>query len=310
MSRIIHIGADGGGTRTVFAAADAATGRIVAEAEAGSINYNFVGTDEAVRQFFMGIGLLGIDRECVGGIAIGDPATDDVVPLKATEEFRRRIGEGFSPGIPVVIRSDVYMTLYGLTRGNRGVLVVSGTGSMGIAADADGRIFVSGGWGRLTEDEGSGYYIGINGIKAALRYADGMGEKTVLLEKMLSYYGVREARDMINVFYGGAVPDIAGFSAVVGEAAEEGDAEAGKVLRLAAGKLTDCAASLIRRIDGENAVVGVYGSVLCKNGTVRNEFEKRLGSLYPGVTVKEPDVRPEYAAIGYLRDFSDGKEKR
>ena len=103
------------------------------------------------------------------------------------------------------------MTLFGLGR-RPAVLTISGTGAMSAAEDADGNIFTAGGWGRLTGDEGSGYYIALESIRAALHAADGLAPETLLLPAVLCYFGVSEPRDLINVFYGENCPDIAGFA--------------------------------------------------------------------------------------------------
>lgn len=66
-----------------------------------------------------------------------------------------------------MVVDDVYMALYGLTKGEEGILLISGTGSMGVAIDKDTNLHTVGGWGRPTNDNGSGYYIAVEGIKAA-----------------------------------------------------------------------------------------------------------------------------------------------
>ena len=103
--------------------------------------------------------------------------------------------------VPVLTRSDVYMSLYGLTAGHPGVMVVSGTGSMGIGQDAAGQIHAVGGWGRITGDEGSGYWIAREGLRAAMRAADGLEPPTALLDAALEWAGVREPRALIGYLY-------------------------------------------------------------------------------------------------------------
>ncbi|MDD4774369.1 MAG: BadF/BadG/BcrA/BcrD ATPase family protein, partial [Eubacteriales bacterium] len=183
------IGADGGGTKTILSAADT-SGSVLTDASAGGINYNFIGVERAADNFNAGVKKLGIKPEDIAAIAIGDPSIDDINILPATSAFISELRNKIPlpNDCKLFIKSDAFMTLYGVTSGETGVLIISGTGAMGIALDSGGNVHVAGGWGRLTEDEGSGYYIAINGMKAALRYHDGIGQHTLLYKAMLDFF--------------------------------------------------------------------------------------------------------------------------
>lgn len=300
----IYIGVDGGGTKTALGAFDA-RGKLLSECVVGPLNYNFIGLEAALRHLAEGIDSLSVPRERIRAVGIGDPSIDD---CSESETARRFLSEAERMlGVPVYVQSDVYMTLYGLTHGSSaGVLVVSGTGAMGIAEDADGRISVAGGWGRLTGDEGSGYDIGLRGISAALRAADGIGRETALLPAALRYFGVAQPRELIDCFYGEDDPDVAGFARCVADCAERGDACAEEILLSAARYLAECASVLVRKSGA--TLVGVYGSVLLKNRTVRTEFERCVGEWHPEVTVREPEVSAPLGAALYA--IKQEKEKR
>ena len=197
-------------------------------------------------------------------------------------------------------------TLFALTEGKeRGVLVISGTGAIALGEDEKGKVLVAGGWGRLSDDEGSGYYIGISGIRAALRSADRIAPDTALLPAALEYFGKNEPRELIEAFYGDTEPDIAGFSRKVAECADSGDYRANEILLSAAKFLADYAGVLIEECDAK--LVGTYGSVLCKNKKVREEFERILKERFDDVTIKEPSVSAQCAAAMYAKmNFEKG----
>ena len=294
----IYIGVDGGGTKTALAAFDGA-GELISECTEGSLNYNFIGLEKALAHLEAGIDALAVPRAQIRAIGIGDPSIDDFSESEAAQRFlseaERRLG------VPVFVRSDAYMTLYGLTLGRAaGVLVISGTGAMGIATAADGGISVAGGWGRLTGDKGSGYDIGLRGISSALRAADGIGRETALLPAALSYFSVSSPRRLIERFYGAEEPDVAGFARCVAACAEQGDACAEEILLEAARYLADCASVLVRKSGA--SVVGVYGSVLLRNRTVRSAFEAHLKERHPDVTVREPAVTAQKSAALYAME--------
>jgi N-acetylglucosamine kinase-like BadF-type ATPase len=303
---MIYIGVDGGGSKTALAAFE--DGVLLATARAGAINYNFIGVQAAAQHLLQGVAALGVPTERIAAIGIGDPSIDDTAPAapdSPTAQLAAAVQDAL--GVPVFLRSDAYMTLFGLTGGcGRAVLMLAGTGAMGIAEDADGAIRVAGGWGRLSGDEGSGYYIATEGIRAALQAADGIAESTALLDAALAHFGVSEPRALIGVFYGEPAPDIASFSVAVAACAAAGDTIAHRILLRAAEYL---AAYTCRLIEESGAItVGVYGSVICKNATVRGEFERLVREGHPDVHICEPTVLPEQAAADYAKKLREQGE--
>jgi glucosamine kinase len=299
------IGADGGGTKTAIIAADI-NGNIIAEAYTGGINYNFIGVDVAAANFITGIKKLGINSNDITAIAIGDPSTDDINEAPGTNAFISKVRKGLllSETSMLYIKSDVFMTLYGLTAGDPGVLMISGTGAMGMAFDGNGGIFIAGGWGRITEDEGSGYYIAVNALKAALHYHDGIGENTLLYNAMIQYFRESDPRKLIYSFYEHPeiAPDIAPFSIIVSKCAASGDTQAINILNNTACYLSAYTISLLRQVKNNACKVGIYGSVLVNDNYIRKLFCDKIKSEYPEVNIAVPEIKPEYAAVLYAQN--------
>lgn len=302
MSKIVYIGADGGGTKTAIAASAFPDKAITCEG--ASINYNVIGVEKAADNFAKAVKKLTLPADVqIAGVAIGDPSIDDLVPSPMTEKFISLIREyiPLSQLCPVYVKSDAYMTLYGMTGEKPGVLMISGTGSMGIAVDAGGALHVTGGWGRLVENEGSGYFIAVNGIKAALRYYEGTGPETILLEEMKRYFTIENPRDFILRYYADkkVFPDIAGFAKNVGEAAEN-DREALKIIQKCSDMLIEGTLALLKKANLNDCNIGIYGSVLLQNSLVRKRFENGVIEVYPQVEIVVPAMKPEIAALKYV----------
>ena len=300
----IYIGADGGGTGTTLAACE--NGRRIAGARTGPLNYRFIPAEEAVRNLKEGIDALGIEPRRISALGIADPSLDDAAGEgdEAAARFYGLLREALP--CPVFGRSDAYITLFGLKRGLDGgtdtpaALMISGTGAMGIAENALGELRAAGGWGRLTGDEGSGWFIAVEGIRAALRADDGIAPKTSLGNALLNRFGGGRStlRELIPVFYGDPEPEIAAFAEDVARCAEEGDAVSLAILEEAARFLALYAAELVRFSRAK--IVGIYGSVLTKNRTVREGFEKRLrDACGDGIKVTVPTLPAEEAAARY-----------
>lgn len=309
---MIFIGVDGGGTKTAIAAFE--SGKQIASAVSGPMNYNFIGVEAAASNLISGIRALGIAPERITAIGIGDPSIDDCLPSDQTDQtdqtaeqspaVRFAAGVRAAIGVPVYVRSDAYMTLFALTGGDfPAVLMLSGTGAMGIAENAQREIRIAGGWGRMTGDEGSGYYIAIEAIKAALHAADRIADETMLTEAAMRHFGVDCPRRLVDVFYGDAEPDIASFAKSVADCAERGDACAKAILLDAARYLAAYTSTLIDWSGSRK--VGVYGSVICGNAMVRGEYETILRAKYGDLTVSEPPVSAEHAAALYAKRMND-----
>ncbi len=295
MEQRYFVGVDGGGTKTALVAATA-DGKVISSAVCGPLNYNFIGLDAALKNLCEGIALLELHTGSIAAVGIGDPSIDDESESPMAKEFAARAAAFL--GAPVYVRSDAYMTLFALTGGKKaGVLIISGTGSMTIGEDDAGQIAVVGGWGRLTGDEGSGYYIGREGICAALRAADGVASKTDLTGAALKHFCVSAPRELISVFYGEEEPDIAGFSRCVAECAEKGDKVAKDILLDAATHLSRYASALLETCNAD--LLGIWGSVLCKNDIVRQNFEDGVRERFPDVEIREPAISAELAAALY-----------
>jgi len=293
-----YIGVDGGGTKTALSLIDE-NGNKVSAALSGPLNYNFVGVEKAVSNLKDGIEKLGIGDRKISAIGIGDPSIDEVSYNPKSKEFLSRVREIVD--CPIYIKSDAYMTLYGLTEGKMsGVLLISGTGVMAIGEDKDKKVHVAAGWGRLTGDEGGGYYIGLSGLRAALKMADGIGRETILLNAALKHFGVKEPRELTAKLYGENAPDMAGFAASVAKCADKGDAVAKSILEETARVLADYAGVLMEKCDTNT--LGVYGSVICKNEIVRKTFEGLIRERNPQVEIKELTVSAEESAALYAKN--------
>jgi len=71
--------------------------------------------------------------------------------------------------IPVFIGNDLDSGLAAAFGDKPGILVISGTGSVVVGRNEAGQTARAGGWGHLLGDHGSGYWIALTGLRAAVR---------------------------------------------------------------------------------------------------------------------------------------------
>jgi N-acetylglucosamine kinase-like BadF-type ATPase len=294
----VYIGVDGGGTSTV-AIAMTESGKVLGRIVGEQTNYNTSDMDTAKTNLKGTIDKLmdeyGIDDyEC---LSIGMSSLD----YEPTKDFVESFVDGIFPSEKVVMHSDVYMALMGMTLGEPGIMIVSGTGSIGIATDQQGEVHVVGGWGYLLGDEGSGYDIALQGIDAALKSFEGLGETTILEERVLDFFGVDTHRKLIDVFYNPLISTskLASFGKEVIEVADEGDEVATSIVNKAIKSLVNYTFNLIEKVGSGDCIVGMYGSVLQKNSYISSSFKDQVYTMYPNIRIGFPELEPEAGAALY-----------
>jgi len=163
-----------------------------------------------------------------------------------------------------VFVDDPTAVLYGALCSDWGVVALSGTGSFVYGRNRAGASLLVGGLGDLLGDDGSGYEIGKDGLRAALRYLEGWGEPTLLADEIGKEWNITEfaAADSFlnpvsrailkNVLQ--ALPDnyrhlIARLSRAVARCAYQGDAVSRAIIQQAGEKLARQVVAVCDRID-------------------------------------------------------------
>jgi N-acetylglucosamine kinase-like BadF-type ATPase len=292
------LGIDAGGTKTVCLLADA-DGRILAEARAGGANLQAVGElevekvlhdvmeraigDRLVRPAVICLGIAGVDRP------------DDAAAIHA---IMRRIGYKAR----VLIANDALIALVAGVAHDPGVVVIAGTGSIAYGRNARDEAARAGGWGYVLGDEGSGYWIGRQALRAVVRQADGRGRPTALTPHVLAHFGVARAQELVHAIYHRNLRPsaIAAVTRAVQQAANEGDETALNILHVGARELAGCAASVVRQLD--LTADGPFTFVLA-GGTLQSlprltaALEPMLLDLAPQASIVRLEREPALGAL-------------
>jgi len=185
-------------------------------------------------------------------------------------------------GGKIEIVGDVEIAFEDAFDSGPGVIVIAGTGSIAYGKSAAGETARAGGWGHAISDEGSGYWIGVEAVRAAL-HAHSRAENPELLNALSNALGARNFEDFIIRLNTSPAPDFASlFPAVLGAARNSGDATAKQVLEHAGHELAKLAENVIHRLSGNDKVsVAIHGGVMTYGEEVRDSFVKHLESLCP-----------------------------
>jgi N-acetylglucosamine kinase-like BadF-type ATPase len=238
------LGIDAGGTKTVGLLADE-TGRILAEARGGGANLQTQGELE-VEKVFDGVMESLRPEHPVAATCLGMAGVDRPDDEKVVRGILRRLGHRER----VRVVNDATIALAAGSPSGTGIVVLAGTGSIAYGADGTGKTARSGGYGFLLADEGSGYWLGHQALRATVRAQDGRGPETALGPLVFEALDVRSVPELIPRVYERGLPKgrIAALAPLVQKARDQGDEVATGLLESAARELAMAARAVARQL--------------------------------------------------------------
>ena len=280
------LGLDGGGTKTLAQAMNA-EGRPLFRVGGGALNLNSE-TPDRVRAVVRDI-LQQAGRQaggppaavCIAAAGVSNPAAAQVLRAGAQEA-------GYAG--PVQVTGDHMAALAGALGRPEGLILIAGTGSICAGRTADGREARSGGFGHLIDDEGSGYAMGRDVLRAVIEAWDGRGPETCLTKQVCETLNVQDAAGIVAFVYAPVCTkrDIAALARLLPQAAAADDAAALAIYRRAARELARLAEAVARRLKLEQAELALAGSALVNDAFLRQCLSQELTRLEPGLTAVLP----------------------
>jgi len=101
----------------------------------------------------------------------------------------------------LIVTHDGLIALSGATGGEPGIVTIAGTGCIVFGRNAAGSDRARLRWGYIFGDEGGGFDITRQSLRAALRYEEGWGPATLLRDLLLAATGSKDANETLHRFY-------------------------------------------------------------------------------------------------------------
>jgi N-acetylglucosamine kinase-like BadF-type ATPase len=289
------LGVDSGGTKTVCQLADD-EGRVLAEVRGPSAHLPSLGPSgvEAVLGELIGRALAGQPARpaaiCLGMSGVDQPREAEAI---------RRVLASIGQHAQALVVNDALIALEAGAPAQPGVVVIAGTGSIAYGRDAQNRAARTGGWGYVLADEGSGFWLGRQALRAVVRAEDRRGRPTALTSRVLAHYGVARPKDLAReIYHGGVKPSaIAKLAAHVEAAAGEGDAVALHILDVAAAELALMAESVVTRLSLPQGPIVLAGGIFRVAPRLAAALTSELAARVPRAPVRLLEVEPAYGAV-------------
>ena len=272
------LGVDGGQSSTYALIGDA-SGRVLGAGRGGPSNH--VAASEGRAKFTSAIqGCLAAACANAGLDATAIHFASACLGFSGGPADKEAILQEILPSDRTMVTHDALIALSGATCGEPGLIVIAGTGSIAFGRNAAGKTARAGGWGYVFGDEGGGFYIVRQAVRAALRFEEGWGGPSSLRRIFLDATGASDVNELLHRFYTPEFPRprLAAFAKQVDDAAENGDAIAREILNDAARELAAIAAAVRGQLfeKAEPARVAYIGGVF-RSRTVLEKFTELVG---------------------------------
>lgn len=292
---------DGGGTKTQVLCANAA-GEVQGEGVAGPTNLtatNFGAASfnlrEGIRQATESLPEDADLSVMVMGLAGMDTPSEEVMARKI---FSEAIADYHIEQFVLV--NDTIIGLEGDSNNPNAVVLIAGTGSSCVGRNAEGKTAKAGGYDYLLTDQGSGYWIGREVLRAAMASWDHTGPKSLLEDLVCQQYQIKSILDLKDHVYN---PDlgkgeVAESSRLCSEAFEQGDEVARQIFNQAVDELFTMVQAVMTRlhlVDKPTDIV-LVGSIT-KIPYVNEKLDAKLNEQFPQLTIKDPEKPPVYGAL-------------
>lgn len=259
---MLVLGMDVGGTRARSLVADL-SGRRLGVGEAGGGNPISHGTVTAMAQIRSALeqSLQRVDPSRISAAVVGIAGfADRTEALAAFRVMWSQLGVRCAP----VLTHDTLVGFAAGTSEDTGTVIISGTGAAAveITAGREGRVADGSGW--LLGDEGSGYWVGREAVRHAIRL-DALGLapdqlSAAVADALLGRPGDRI--ELVTAVYAQAPVSLARLAPVVAAAADLGDPAARRVLA-GAGERLEASAVSVRPVGSTSPIVlcgGMFGA--------------------------------------------------
>jgi N-acetylmuramic acid 6-phosphate etherase len=277
----LRLGIDGGGTHTValLGSWGPEGASVVGRGEAGPSNMKTVGPaaafaeiDRAVAAAFAAAGL---DRGPVGAACLGLAGAgrpEDQALVRAWAD-KGKLADA------VEVIGDMALPV-ALLPAQWGVVVIAGTGSSVWAKATDGRTARAGGWGPLLGDEGSGYVLAVEALRAVARQTDRRERSSSLTDRLLKQMQLADATQLVAAVHGGAWDRtrLATLAEAVIRSADDGDAAASTIVDREVAELAGCVtvAAAAAGIPPDGLPLALAGGLFVHAPTYRDRLLRSL----------------------------------
>ncbi|MFW6232810.1 MAG: BadF/BadG/BcrA/BcrD ATPase family protein, partial [Bacteroidota bacterium] len=277
------IGIDGGGTHTRGVLNR--NGKIIAEAKSGTTRIGAVGVGESCERTLNVIIELcrkaEIETSELDAVIIGLAGVWLDEEKKRSQTLIKTLARGQDITLSdLIVTSDAELAVEGAFGGGQGIITIVGTGSIALGKIKNNKLVRCGGWGIELDDEGSGAWIGREGLTAAVRALDGRGKPTKMteiLDGLIPTIDIRYPRTIVKAYaerafqYHMLTPSVM-------KCAVEGDQICLDIIQRSADHLLELPLALKDKFDKQPVKVALMGGIIDADTLLAGMLKEKIES--------------------------------
>lgn len=291
------LGIDGGGTKTKVIVIDEQE-KIVYENTSGpssidtvDIEQTSTSLNDAISPFFLENKNIHIEAVFAGiGGIVFEKDYEKVENIIKSLPF-------ISKDTKVCARNDMENALYSGDCFHEGITIICGTGVVAYGKDAT-KSHKSSGWGYKEGDLGSGFHLGVEAIRYAIRSFDGRYPKDDFAKEIAETIHMTEATDIIHIsnqYYNNRTLT-ASLAPIVTKYANLNHAYAKHIIDVATDEVVLAFKAVYERLDLSDKKCVVVGSLGNAPGYYKSSLHRKLKSIDDSINIISPIFDPAYAA--------------
>lgn len=286
---------DGGGTKTDFLIFNEKA-EILSYCQKGGANAKFLGEGIAINNIVDGI------KQCIANAKISMEDLEEIMLFipgfeECIGELKKRVDIK-----KIECLSDVENAFYGALGKGIGIVVLSGTGSFSVGISKENKKVITGGWGPLIGDKGSGYHIGLMCLEHLAYFYDNEIKDSKMRDLALEKFNIKNEFEMKKIIYAKDFrrEKVAEFCKIVSNAAAQGDTYAVNILKEAAYDLVKLVRMVNERLGCEELKVTMIGGVAKIGDLFINIFKDKLNEECGNLTYIKAKYDPLIGAMLYV----------
>lgn len=281
-----YLGIDGGGTKTRATILNS-SGSVVTTAVGSSSNFGNIGKHQASRNIektaYAAASKAGIEPHAFDAAFLGIAGVVSQKDRDTVFNLARQLN--LAPKGMIGVDHDCRIALAGGLAGQPGIVQIVGTGTSCFGMNESGERWMAGGWGHLIADEGGGYWMGIQAMKAATAAYDTRGNPTLLTSMILDALNIDTIDQVMHRVYSEnlSVTDIASLSHLVIDAAQQEDQLAIKIITRGMEEVALCVKAVARYLGlkGDDIKLVHIGGILQAGPVVTIPFAQAIHRHLP-----------------------------
>ncbi len=208
--------------------------------------------------------------------------------------------------VPTIIENDASIALYSILtdKFDKGILVLSGTGSAIFAMNENQTVLV-GGYGHMLTEVGSAYTTVRDLINLSIKRFEVEQVVSPLTQKFFDLIGISSVHGFRSFVYNRTKKEIASYASFVVEEANNGDQEATNILKKAGRDLAHDVIQAYKALNlADKVVIGFRGGFINNAIIVQEELLKSLEKANIKFNYIKSDVDPIYGVFYKMKNMN------